>query len=132
MVGVVARTLDEIYVFGTIKTYSYFSFVFSTVTKRVELLKISKKMQLLFSRKENTKFPEVALVAVHSNCLSAALRLHENVGIELLLILQRIFTCLPKTAIKRLKQNVKSVHLLTIALEQLTVVLLVIILTFNR
>ena len=38
-VGVVA---NEIYAFSTIKMYRYFSFVSSTVPKKVELLKISK------------------------------------------------------------------------------------------
>ena len=46
-VGVVAKTDDEVYVSSTIKLYSYFSFVFSTVPKKVQLLKISKVMQLL-------------------------------------------------------------------------------------
>ena len=46
-VGVVAKTDDEVYVSSTIKMYSYFSFVFSTVPKKVQLLKISKVMQLL-------------------------------------------------------------------------------------
>ena len=94
-VGVVAKTDDEVYVSSTIKMYSYFSFVFSTVPKKVQLLKISKVMQLLrkslphakmiekktinfsvspkctllFFRKENITFSEVALVAVHYNCL---------------------------------------------------------------
>ena len=43
-VGVVAKTDDEVYVSSTIKLYSYFSFVFSTVPKKVQLLKISKVM----------------------------------------------------------------------------------------
>ena len=41
-VGVVAKIGDEIYAFSTIKMYRYFSFVSSTVPKKVELLKISK------------------------------------------------------------------------------------------
>ena len=41
-VGVVAKTDDEAYVSSTIKMYSYFSFVFSTLPKKVQLLKISK------------------------------------------------------------------------------------------
>ena len=45
--GVVAKTDDEIYVLRTTKICSYFSFVFSTVLEKVELLKISKVMQLL-------------------------------------------------------------------------------------
>ena len=44
---VVVKTEDEICVLSNIKIYSYFSFVFSTVSKKVELLKISKVMQLL-------------------------------------------------------------------------------------
>ena len=43
-VGVVAKTDDEVYVSNTIKMYSYFSFVFSIVPKKVQLLKISKEM----------------------------------------------------------------------------------------
>ena len=41
-VGVVAKTDDEVYVSSTIKIYSYFSFVFCTLPKKVQLLKISK------------------------------------------------------------------------------------------
>ena len=41
---VVVKTEDEICVLSNIKIYSYFSFVFSTVSKKVELLKISKVM----------------------------------------------------------------------------------------
>ena len=43
-VGMVAKTNDEIYVLSTIKTYSYFSFIFSNMSKKVELLKILKVM----------------------------------------------------------------------------------------
>ena len=43
-VGMVAKTNDEIYVLSTIKTYSYFSFIFSNLSKKVELLKILKVM----------------------------------------------------------------------------------------
>ena len=47
-VGVVAQTDDVsssmVYVSSTIKMYSYFSFVFSTVPKKVQLFKISKVM----------------------------------------------------------------------------------------
>ena len=39
-VSVVSKTDDEVYVSSTIKMYSYFSFVFSTVPKKVQLLKI--------------------------------------------------------------------------------------------
>ena len=41
-VGVVAKAYDEVYVLSAIKIYSYFSFVFSTVTNKIEFLKISK------------------------------------------------------------------------------------------
>ena len=41
-VDVVAKIVDEFYVL--IKMYSYFSFVFSVVSKKVELLIISKVM----------------------------------------------------------------------------------------
>ena len=41
---VVVKTEDEICVLSNTKIYSYFSFVFSTVSKKVELLKISKVM----------------------------------------------------------------------------------------
>ena len=46
-VDVVAKTDDEVYVLSYIKMYSYFSFVFFTVPKKVQLLKISKVMELL-------------------------------------------------------------------------------------
>ena len=39
-VAVVAKTDDQIYVFSTAKIYTYFSFVFTTMPKKVELLKI--------------------------------------------------------------------------------------------
>ena len=64
-VGVFAKTDDELYVSGTIKMYSYFLFVFSTVPKKVQLLKILKVMQLLWKslpppckngREENKNF----------------------------------------------------------------------------
>ena len=41
-VDVLAKIVDEFYIL--IKIYSYFSFVFSVVSKKVELLKISKVM----------------------------------------------------------------------------------------
>ena len=40
----VFKTDNEIYVLSTIKVYSYFSFAFSILPKKVELLKISKVM----------------------------------------------------------------------------------------
>ena len=43
-VVVVAETDDEIFALSTIKIYSYFSFDFSAMPKKVELLKISKVM----------------------------------------------------------------------------------------
>ena len=43
-VGVVAKTDDEIYVLNTMKMYSYFSFGFSAVPKKIQFLKISKVM----------------------------------------------------------------------------------------
>ena len=43
-VGVVTETDVELYVSITIKMYSYFSFVFSTVPKMVQFLKILKVM----------------------------------------------------------------------------------------
>ena len=38
-VDVVAKIVDEVYVLSVIKIYGYFSFVFSVVPKKVELLK---------------------------------------------------------------------------------------------
>ena len=43
-VAVVAKTDHQIYVFSTAKIYSYFSFVFATTPKEVELLKKLKVM----------------------------------------------------------------------------------------
>ena len=43
-VGLVAKTDAEVYVSSTIKMYSYFSFVFSTVAKKIQLLKMLKRM----------------------------------------------------------------------------------------
>ena len=42
MVDVVAKTDDEVYYSCTIRMYSYFLFVFSTVPKKVQLWKIPK------------------------------------------------------------------------------------------
>ena len=42
-VDVVAK-INEVYVFSIIKIYSFFSFVYSVVPKKVKLLKISKVM----------------------------------------------------------------------------------------
>ena len=63
-VGAVTKTDDEFYVSSTIKMYSYFSYVFSTVPKKVQLLKILKVIQLLWKilprwkngREEHNKF----------------------------------------------------------------------------
>ena len=46
-VDVIAKTDNQIYVLSIIKICSYFSFVFSVVLKRVELLKRLKVIQLL-------------------------------------------------------------------------------------
>ena len=42
MAGVVAKTDDEVYLSSIIKMYSYFLFVFTTVPKKVQFLRISK------------------------------------------------------------------------------------------
>ena len=63
-VSMAAKTDDEVYVSSTIKIYSYFSFIFSAVPKKVQLLKISKVMWLLWKllppwkigRQEHNKF----------------------------------------------------------------------------
>ena len=41
-VDMIATIDDEVYVLNILKIYSYFSFVFSIVSKKVELLKIPK------------------------------------------------------------------------------------------
>ena len=46
-VDVVTKIDDEVYVLSVTKIYSYFSFAFSALPKKVELLKILKVMQLL-------------------------------------------------------------------------------------
>ena len=43
----VAKIDDEVYVLIIIKMYTYFSFVFSFVSKKDKLLKISKETYLL-------------------------------------------------------------------------------------
>ena len=43
-VDIVVKIDDETYVLSIIKIYSYFSFLFSVVPKKVELLKILKVM----------------------------------------------------------------------------------------
>ena len=143
-VGEVAKTDDEFYISSTIKVYSYFLFVFSTVPKRVQLLKISKVMQLLSKmlppyknggEEDHKCFGQSLLHPVvfqkrkyqvfRSSFGSCRLQLPDqlpydclNFSLEILPILQQIFTCLWKTAIKTL-------NLLSSVLEQLTVVLLV-------
>ena len=89
----IAKTNDEIQILSTIKIYSYFSFVFSVVPKEVRVVeniesdeatlegnhynhaKIVDERRINFlvssycTLKENIRFPEVALVSVHYNCL---------------------------------------------------------------
>ena len=117
-VEVVAKTIDEIYVLSTIAK-----------SKKFELLKISKVMwsllkllrQLRNGRTEENKFFSWSLF--HSlefqkrkcqvfwssfcSCIAilAVLWSHENIGLETLPILQRIFNYLPKTAVKSLKKK---------------------------
>ena len=64
-VGVVSKADDDVlHVLSTIKTYSYFSFVFSFVPKKVDLLEIAKVMWLRWKsirpckngREEENKF----------------------------------------------------------------------------
>ena len=40
--GVVAKSDDEVYALNTMRTYIYFSFLYSTVPNKVQLLKIPK------------------------------------------------------------------------------------------
>ena len=116
--------------------YDYFSSVFCIVPKKVLLLKyrkwvshlknryhyakvvenvrinfsISPYCTLLFSRKENFKFLEVALSAVLCNGpVGCIMNVWENISIEILLIPHWTFTYFSKTAIKALKQGVKFV-----------------------
>ena len=119
--------------------YSYFSFVFSMVSKKLQLFKISKVMQLLRKslppckngREKNNKFFDQSFlhpVVFHKRKYqvfrsvfgSCPLQLPDqlrydclNLGLEILSILQRIFTCLWKTPIKTL-------NLLSSVLERLT------------
>ena len=81
-VVLVAKTSYDISVLSTMKMYSCFLFTFCTVPKKVELLKVSKvavgTLKLFFGKsllqsavfqKRKFKFSEVALVAIHCNCL---------------------------------------------------------------
>ena len=127
----VSKTDDEMYVFT--KIYSYYSFVFSVVPLKIELKKYRKLLcrslppgkivnkkkifflvsaycPLLFSRKNITRFCKVALVPVHCNCLICCIVIPRDIGLEILPILQQIFTCFSKAAIKTLRQNVKFVQ----------------------
>ena len=116
----VAKTIDEIYVLSTIAK-----------SKKVELLKISKVMwsllkslpQLRNGRKEENKFFNWSLFhslefqkgkcqvfwSSFGSCIAiswlAVLWLHENIGLETLPMLQRIFNYLSKTAAKSLKKR---------------------------
>ena len=80
------------------------------VEKKIINFSVSPYYTLLFSRKENIKFSEVALVAVHCNRLIWCFALREDLSLEILPALQRIFTCLWKSAIKTLKQNAKFIQ----------------------
>ena len=127
----VSNTDDEMYVFT--KIYSYYLFAFSVVPLKIELKKYRKLLcrslppgkivnkkkifflvsaycPLLFSRKKITRFCKVALVPVHCNCLIGCIVIPRDSGLEILPILQQIFTCSSKTAIKTLRQNVKFVQ----------------------
>ena len=116
--------------------YDYFSSVFCIVPKKVLLLKyrkwvshlknrchyakvvenarinfsISPYCTLLFSRKENFKFSEVALSSVLIMAQLAAFWMCEDISIEILPIPHWTFTCFSKTVIKALKQSVKFVQ----------------------
>ena len=70
---------------------------------------VSLYCNLLFPWKEIIKYSEVALVSLHFNCLIGWIVICEDINLETLPILQWIFACLSKTAIKKLKQNVKFV-----------------------
>ena len=70
---------------------------------------ISPYCTLLFWRKEIAKFSEVALVST-AVAWSVALWSREDIGLEILPILQRMFACLLKAAIKTIKENVKFVQ----------------------
>ena len=93
----IAKTNDEIQILSTIKIYSYFSFVFSVVPKEVRVVenieidvatlegnhynhaKIVDERRINFlvssycTLKENIRFPEVALVSFHNNCLTGSI-----------------------------------------------------------
>ena len=129
----VPKTHYEIYVSISVGKYDYFSSVFCIVPKKVLLLKyqkwvshlknryhyakvvenarinfsISPYCTLLFSRKENFKFLEVALSAVLCN---GAVGCIMNVWGYQHWIPHWTFTCFLKTAIKALKQGVKFVQ----------------------
>ena len=130
-VDVVAKTDDEVYVSSILcqrrsscwkyrKWCTYFEnrYHHAKMTEKKTInFPVSPYCTLLFSRKEYIKFSEVVLVAVH--CIPNQLPCDcLNPGLEILPILQRIFICFWKTAIK-------TMNLLSSVLEQLTVVLLV-------
>ena len=71
--------------------------------KRINFL-VNPYCSLLFSRKEIIKFFSCLSIAI---AWSVELWSWEDIGLEILLILQWIFACLSKTAIKKPKQNVK-------------------------
>ena len=110
-VGVVVKTDDEIYVLSTIKIYSFHLFSplrqrrsncwiyrkwcsffencyhhAKMVEKKRIIFLVSPYWTLLFSRKEHIKI-SITIVS------SAALWLREDVGLEEIPIVQRIFTC---------------------------------------
>ena len=81
------------------------------VDKKIINVLVSPYCTLLFSRKEIIKFSEVAVLYLPIVIAwSVALWSHKDIGLEILTILQRIFACLSKTAIKRLKQNIELIQ----------------------
>ena len=54
-VEMVVKTDDEIHVLSIMKDYDYFSFILSALPKKVELLKMSKVLQLFENRYHHGK-----------------------------------------------------------------------------
>lgn len=75
---------------------------------------VSPWCPFLFYKKEIFKFSEVSMVSVYCNCLIRCIVIMRGCGLKMLPTLQRIFACLPKTAIQTLKQNAKFVQYLFI------------------
>ena len=110
-VDVVTKTVNEIYVIGIIKIYCIhlFSLMCQRRSNRWNIESDVATLKILTTTQKRI-YQVFWSSYVYCNCLIVALWSHEDIGFEILPVLQRIFACLSKTAIKIMKRNVKFVQ----------------------